>query len=363
VNMHATALGRIGEPAPTMTEAQRNWRIAAIALLSTRFIQGFIYWGGGSRRFIYAPSKLDPSAPSWMANKFQTAMPGALFGTDHLISFMLTHFYLLYAGVILFSAAELIVGAMLMTGLLTRVAALCSMGFSVLLMAMFGWQGATCIDEWTMAACNLAMGASLLLAGSGAYSLDNVLLHRNPALAGEQWFRWASGCLPLPQSDGGFSTLAFVALAFVVIFDVGTYSYYRGSVVTPFHGGPVSPTKHHLTLSQAELLPDDSVRFHVYFDAGTPEAPAHVVAAELLNNEKQPVAGWDAAALSKLPKTDFANDYAYNRFEPGAFGIRAKMGAAATLTLPAPASGTIAGARYIQLTDVDGRTFSATLGR
>jgi thiosulfate dehydrogenase [quinone] large subunit len=132
--------------------------------------------------------------------------------------------------------------------------------------------------------------------------------------------------------------------------------------LTPFHGGPVSPTKHHLTLSQAELLPDGSVRFHLYLDAGTPEAPAHVVAADLLNSEKHPVADWDAAQLSKLPKTDFANDYAYNRFEPGPFGIRAKMGAAATVTLPAPASGTIASARYIQLTDVDGRTFSATLG-
>src|ERR1700716_108414 len=181
--MPATTLDRIAEQAPTMTEAQRNWRIAAIALLSTRFIQGFIYWGGGSRRFIYAPSKLDPSAQSWMANKFQTSMPGALLGTDHLISFMLTHFYLLYAGVILFSAAEFIVGAMLMTGLLTRLAALCFIGFSVLLVAMVGWQGATCIDEWTMAACNLAMGASLLLAGRGAYSLGNLLLHRNLALA------------------------------------------------------------------------------------------------------------------------------------------------------------------------------------
>ncbi len=362
MNMHATTLDRIAEQAPTMTEAQRNWRIAAIALLSIRVIQGFIYWGGGSRRFIYAPSKLDPSAHSWMANKFQTAMPGALLGTDHLISFLLTHFYLLYAGVILFSAAELIVGAMLMTGLLTRLAALFSMGFSVLLMLMFGWQGATCIDEWTMAACNLAMGASLLLAGSGAYSLDNVLLHRKPALAGKQWFRWASGSLPLPQTDGGFRTLALAVLAFVVIFDVGTYNYYRGSVLTPFHSGPVSPTKHHLTLSQAELLPDGRVRFHVYLDAGTPEAPAHVVAADLLNGEKQPVADWNAAQLSKLPKTDFANDYDYNKFEPGPYGILAKMGAAATVTLPMPASGTIAGARYVQLTDVDGQTFSATLG-
>src|SRR6201987_21241 len=118
--MSSTTFSRVAEHALAMTEAQRAWRIAAIALLSTRIIQGFIYWGGGSRRFIYAPSKLDPSAPTWMANKFQTAMPGALFGTDHLISFMLHHFWLLYAGVILFSAAELIVGAMLMAGALTR---------------------------------------------------------------------------------------------------------------------------------------------------------------------------------------------------------------------------------------------------
>jgi thiosulfate dehydrogenase (quinone) len=229
-------------------------------------------------------------------------------------------------------------------------------------MAMFGWQGATCIDEWTMAACNLAMGASLLLAGSGAYSLDSVLLQRNPALAGKQWFSWMSGSLPLPQTDGGFRKLALAVLAFVVIFDVGTYNYYRGSVLTPFHGGPVSPTKHHLTLSRAELLSDGSARFHVYLDGGTPEAPAHVVAAELLNSERHPVADWNAAQLSKLPKTDFENDYAYNKFEPGPFGILAKMGAAATVTLPVPASGTVAGARHIQLTDVDGRTFSATLG-
>jgi thiosulfate dehydrogenase [quinone] large subunit len=35
-----------------------------------------------------------------------------------------------------------------------------------------------------MAACNLAMGATRLLGGSGAYSLDNVPIRRDPALAG-----------------------------------------------------------------------------------------------------------------------------------------------------------------------------------
>src|SRR5260370_19893311 len=95
-------------------------RIAALALLSIRFIQGFIYWGGGSRRFIYAPAKLDPNAASWMANKFQSAMPGALLGTDHIIAFLLHHFDLLYASLIIFSAGELMAGVVLMAGVFAR---------------------------------------------------------------------------------------------------------------------------------------------------------------------------------------------------------------------------------------------------
>jgi thiosulfate dehydrogenase [quinone] large subunit len=127
-------------------------RIAGIAQLSVRVVPGWIYRGGGSRRFIYAPQKLDPHAAHWMANKFQTAMPGALLGMDHLVSYLLQHFYLLYAGVIVFSAVELIFGLFLIVGFLTRLSALVTMGLSVVLMLLFGWQGATCIDEWTMAA-------------------------------------------------------------------------------------------------------------------------------------------------------------------------------------------------------------------
>src|SRR5258706_1869319 len=119
--MSATSFERFADHAPALMEGQRTWRVAALALLSTRIIQGFIYWGGGSRRFIYAPSKLNPDAPTWMANKFQTAMPGALFGTDHVISFMLHHFWLLYAGAILFTSAELSVVAILVSGALTLV--------------------------------------------------------------------------------------------------------------------------------------------------------------------------------------------------------------------------------------------------
>src|SRR6266851_2684383 len=121
--MTVVATDSVPPRAAAATLGERHWRVAAIALLSVRFIQGFIYWGGGSRRFTYGPEKLNPDAPTWMANKFQSAMPGALLGTDHLIAFLLHHFWLLYPAVILFSGAELIAGAALMAGLLTRLAA------------------------------------------------------------------------------------------------------------------------------------------------------------------------------------------------------------------------------------------------
>src|SRR5712675_205118 len=234
VEMTVVAINTAAPPAAAVTTlGERNWRMAAIALLSVRLIEGFIYWGGGSRRFIYGPEKLDPSAPTWMANKLQSAMPGALLGTDHLIAFLLHHFWLLYPAVILFSAAELFAGAALMAGLLTRLAALVSVGLSMALMLMFGWQGATCIDEWTMAACNLAIGATLMLGGSGAFSLNNALLARKPALAERGWFRWMSGALPLPIPSGTFQKIALAVFAAPVVFNVATYNYYRGSVITP----------------------------------------------------------------------------------------------------------------------------------
>jgi len=331
-------------------------RTAALALLSIRFIQGFIYWGGGSRRFIYAPAKLDPDAANWMANKFQSAMPGALLGTDHIIAFLLHHFYLLYVSLILFSAAELITG--------TRAAALVSIGLSVVLMLMFGWQGATCIDEWTMAACNLAIGATLMLGGSGAFSLDSALLTRKPALAERGWFRWTSGAAPLPMRSSTFQKFALAVFAATAIFNVATYNYYRGSVITPFHGGPVSPGEHHISLTDGVVLSNGAVQFHAYLDGGTPAAAVNVMAAALVSRDGSVLELWDGTALSHLPASAINNEFAYNRFGPGPFGLRAQMGAMAKITLPATRAAAVIGvdgAARLELRTVDGRSFNVAV--
>ena len=307
------------------------WRMLGLALLAVRFTQGWIFWGGGSRRFIYAPAKLDPHAPSWMANKFQSAMPGALFGMDHLVSYMLHHFALLYAGIIVFSAVELVFGLFLIFGFMTRLSAVVTIGISVVLMLLFGWQGATCIDEWTMAASNFAMGVTLFVAGSAAWSIDSWTLRRNPALAARGWFQWfGSG----PWSSARVSRLGMAGAILTALFVVLTYNDFRGSVITPFHGGPVSPSKHHVSLSAGYVGADGTVRFTAYLDAGTPAEPANIIRAELIGAQGQVIEAWDGAVLAALPKTAFANDYAYNKFGPGYAGITARMGARATISLP-----------------------------
>lgn len=338
-----------------------SWRLLALALLPVRFIQGFIYWGGGSRRFIYAPAKLDPSAPHWMANKFQSAMPGAILGTDHIIAWLLQHFAALYTGLIVFSALELLCGLGLMAGFLTRLSALGTACFSIVLMLMFGWQGATCIDEWTMAACNLAMGATLMFAGAGAFSLDNLLLARFPHLADRGWFRWICGSLPLPLSGAAFLRLSLAVFAATAIFNVGTYSYYRGSVLTPYHEGPTNPSKHHFSLTDLRVFPDGSVRFHIALDGGTPEAPAHIMEASLRDRGGNVIERWDMIRLAQEPAGAIVNDFAYNRFKADRFGLNAEMGASATISLKTTGRLTKASAPlHLEILDIDGRSFRST---
>jgi thiosulfate dehydrogenase [quinone] large subunit len=45
--MTAVAMETVPRRAAAVTLGERHWRMAAIALLSVRCIQGFIYWGGG----------------------------------------------------------------------------------------------------------------------------------------------------------------------------------------------------------------------------------------------------------------------------------------------------------------------------
>lgn len=154
------------------------------------------------------------------------------------------------------------------------------------------------------------------------------------------------------------------ALLFTIVFVVGFYNYYRGAVLTPFHGGPVSAAAHHVGLSQARLSPDGTVRVRAYLDGGTPAVPAHIVLATLTDAKGAVVERWDMHALASLSPGAIVNVFAYQRFRTGPYGLIAPVGAMADITLP-PALATpgalAAGSYRLVLGNVSGRRFAVTV--
>jgi thiosulfate dehydrogenase (quinone) len=70
---------------------------------------------------------------------------------------------------------------------------------------------------------------------------------------------------------------------------------------------------------------------------------------------------WDDTALSHLPTSAITNEFAYNRFAPGPFGLRAQM---ATITLSVASGADTASlhsAATLQLRTVNGNTFAVAI--
>jgi thiosulfate dehydrogenase [quinone] large subunit len=86
--------------------------------------------------------------------------------------------------------------------------------------------------------------------------------------------------------------------------------------------------------------------------------------AALKSNDGTVLDQWDGTALSHLPTSAITNEFAYNRFEPGLFGLRAQMGAIATIIMPATSAaeiGGVLGAATLELRTINGNTFSVAV--
>src|SRR4029079_10635044 len=129
---HAGQVERSAAPAAGLS-------LAALILLGTRFVQGFIFWGGASRRLIYdfhdvagvdQAVKLDFNGPGFVAAKLTPALPGSLW-VQGPIEWTLHHPDLIVASVWMWTLAELALGVGLMLGLLTRASAIVSLWLNV----------------------------------------------------------------------------------------------------------------------------------------------------------------------------------------------------------------------------------------
>jgi uncharacterized membrane protein YphA (DoxX/SURF4 family) len=364
----STASSRAAPPASAMAQTDVSpvacTSLLALVLLGTRFVQGFIFWGGASRRLFYDyreiagvdfAVKLDFDSSDFVANKIVHALPGALVQAP--IEWTLAHPGIIVASVWLWTFAELAVGLGLIFGLLTRLSALGALGINVVLMLVFGWMGSTCLDEWTMGVSGVAMSSAVFIAGGGAWALDG-LVGRTAFAERNRWTRWIfSGAL----SPRSLRALGLFFAAVAVVFTVGTYQVLFGAVVSPLHER-VSFHRHAIALSNVTVAPDGAVSFDAYVDAGPDTGAAYIVAARLVDESGAVVASWNGAAL-KAASIDNALPYVWAaHFKAETIGFSGATGARATIALPAPAGVRLAEGAMLNLIleAINGATWEQT---
>jgi len=342
--------------------------LLALVLLGTRFVQGFIFWGGASRRLLYnfrdlngitVPVKLDFDSAGFVANKLVHALPGTLWIQGPL-EWSLQYPHLIIASVWIWTLAELAVGLGLIFGLATRLFAFISIGLNISLMLIFGWMGSTCLDEWTMAVSGVAMSGAVFLAGGGAWSLDS-LIERTVWANRNGWTAWVfSG--PLPPAT--VKALSLLLAAVAVVFTVGSYHILFRAVISPQHAR-VSFHQHNIALSKAAVAADGAVSFDAYVDAGPDTGAAYVITARLVDESGTTVAAWSGATLAALPLTAIRNVYPYvwaSHFKTEKVGFSGQTGARATIALPPPDETHGGKPHALVLEAINGATWQVTLG-
>ncbi|HEN47234.1 MAG TPA: DoxX family membrane protein [Mizugakiibacter sp.] len=343
----------------------RIFAFAGLMALGVRLVQGWVYWGGASRRMFYdfqmvqghlSAVKMNPDVSGYVANKLAHAMPGSMF--PGMIQWIMVHGSLLHTMVWFWTLVELVVGVGLIIGFATRILALASVGVNVSLMMIFGWMGSTCVDEWTMAAAGFAMGTVLMLTGGGSWSVDHWLARHNPALGERRWFRVLfSGHLPYQAMRKWSIWLGIIS----IVFTVASYQFLHGAVYSPLHAR-VNFHHYSLSLNQAQVKTDGTVSFHAYVDAGPDTGKLYLIGAELLDSNGNAVEQWSGKQLTALPQANIVNRFTQawsSKFKPTAYGIGGVVGAKATIKLPGNAVQTLSGSSYtLRLTTIDGKHLS-----
>ena len=341
--------------------------LIALTVLGVRFVQGFIFWGGASRRLIYdykdvagvdLAVKLDFNAAGFVANKMVHALPGSLW-IQGMLEWTLAHPILMDLSVWAWTFAELIVGLGLIFGLMTRLLAFASVGLNIALMVIFGWMGSTCLDEWTMAVSGVAMSAAIVIAGGGKMSFDYALLGRSAWAAKRSWVTWlTSGAI----NSGAARRLGLVLALVCAVFTVGTYHVLFGAVVSPLDPR-TSFHRHAIALSDVALSSDGAVVLDAYVDAGPDTGAAYVIAVRIEDAAGSVFATWDGETLAALPESAIVNVYPYvwaSHFKTEVIGFSGSTGARATITLPVPEDGLLLtpGSYRVVFEAINGATWS-----
>lgn len=347
-------------------EVKNTYGQMGLSSLAIRFAMGFIFWGGFSRRAIYAVApadgnhfKLDIEHANFVGNKIAAAYPGS-FMPEALVS-VIQNVPLMNFTMWLFSFAELAVGLALIFGFATRFAAIGGMLLNLGMMLVFGWMGSTCLDEWTMAAFGFAICAAVYVTGAGYYAIDNKLA--NSKIGSWKIFPWLfSG--PMPMTNDGLKKFSLWMTALTFVFIVGFYNVLYGATYSKLKPR-VGFHHQNIKISDVHVKEDGSLSFYGYVNAGPDTQKGYVIKAELKDEFDDNISSWSAETMANMPEENIDNTFKMawgSKFVRTRSGFGGKTGAQATILLPATGDTEVEdGETYtLKLSQIEGAPFTFT---
>ena len=270
------------------TAVAAGFSLAALILFGVRFVQGFIFWGGASRRLIYDfhdvagvdhAVKLDFDAPGYVAAKLTHALPGALWvqkpdRVDAEPSRLDRHFGLAVDPRRTRGRPRLDVRPRdAPIGLRQHLAQRSLDGD----LRLDGLDLPRRVDDGRVGRRH-ELGSfprrrGPLVARSALHRADILAQRTAPGRRGCSAVRFPTQRVRRLAIWLGLGCAAFTVLTYHVLF---------GAVVSPLHSR-TNFHRHHIAMSAPHFAADGSVAFDAYVDAGPDTGAAYIIAATLLD--------------------------------------------------------------------------------
>jgi uncharacterized membrane protein YphA (DoxX/SURF4 family) len=338
---------------------QRNaWWWGGLLLTPIRWVTGYMFLSAMLRREFYVPAKMDPTSPEYTGHKFATFIPHALGIVKPLLTYFVDHASVLYVIAVTFTMMEALVGLLLITGFMSRLAGLVSVLLSAGILAGAGWIGTTCLDEWQIGSILIATGLTIFLSGSSAFSVDGWLLRRYPMVAEKNWFRWLlSGELAPDQRR----RLISMTLA-VGVLSAGAMLYSYQAFFNGLWGGMHNYSKQpHLLVTDPLVQTDGKVKVRLYRDGGPDTYGAFVVEVRVQDASGKVLERFEADQLAKVPAGSIDQLHKLQPIKTGPYGLVLPLGAGGVVDLEPPTPASLSHGESVTLTiiDVSGAKWSA----
>ena len=333
-------------------ETSSSFSLVATFASALRLVIGWTYFSAFWRRLVL-DHKLDEGGAGYVGEKFNHFLPHALL-IKPLIAYLVSHANVLWWFMLSFTLVEGLVGLFLLLGLFTRVASLGVLGLALSILLGSGWLGSTCVDEWQIGVLGVAGGFTLMLTGSGRFTIDNRLLTTHQKITSQKWFPWlASGELPVEVTR--LQLVALIGGVAITGLTLLTNQHFHGGVWGKSHNLSVHP---HVTIGNAAIN-KQTLSFTVFRDEGADVYGSFLIGITLKDAAGNIVLQQDMKDLSLLPAGQIENDYVA-KVEPGKHSLILPLGARARLIFPMEQNHLLSSKQpyLLELTDISGTVWS-----